>query len=109
SIATSQRLERLGQVTLLRHRPPIDQGRGHSNVASKRGPDLDRNENVWIIEPAATLFIFGVEPKGANYRAEDNARGNLTVEMFYEIDPRRNVVDIHEEIFSTETQGKPIV
>ena len=34
---------------------------------------------------------------------------NLNIEIIYEVDPSRNMVDIHEEIFSPEALGKSIV
>ena len=36
---------------------------------------------------------------GADDDQNDIARSDLAVQVLYEVDPRRNVVDIHEEIF----------
>src|SRR5262245_44149699 len=108
-LTTHQRLQRFRQVAHLRHLRPIDQDRDHTNIASKRGRDFDGNEIVRSIEPAVTLLISDIQPVGTDNGYEDIARGNLTVEMSYEVDPRRNMVDIHEEIFPPETLGQSVV
>src|SRR5262245_26280893 len=108
-LTTHQRLQRFRQVAHFRHLRPIDQDSDHTNIASKRGLDFDRNEIVWSIKPAVTLLVSGIQPVGTDNGYENIARGNLIVEMSYEVDPRRNMIDIHEEIFPPETLGKSIV
>jgi hypothetical protein len=108
-LTTRQRLQRFGELAHLRHPSPIHQHRDHTNIASKRGRDFDRNEIVWSIQPTGTLLICDIQPVGADNGYEDIARGNLIVEMIYEVDARRDMVDIHEEVFPPETLGEPIV
>src|SRR5262249_21635523 len=103
------RLQRLVQAARLRHVRPIGQNRNHTNIARKCGRNFDRYEIIWIIKPALTHLVSDIQPVGTDNSYEKFARGNLIVEVSYEVNSRRNMVDIHEEIFSPETLGKPIV
>src|SRR5262245_37230968 len=108
-VTTRQRLQRVGQLAHLRHPRPVDQDRDHTNIASKCRCDFDSNEIVWIAKPAVALLVCDIEPVATDDRQKDIAGGNLAVEMIYKVDPGRKMVDIHEEIFSSETLSKPVM
>ena len=87
----------------------IDQYGDHTYIASQRNSDFDGNKIIRIKEPALTVFVSGIYPVGTDNGYEEIARGNLIVEMIYEVDARRNMVDIHEKIFPPKSLGKPIM
>ncbi len=108
-LAARERLERIRQFARLRHVCPIDQNRDDTNVAGKRRCNFDDHEVVRIIQPPPAALIFCFQPAGTNNHQNNVARSDLAVQMRYEINAGRNVVDVHENIFASKCLRQSIV
>ena len=57
------------------------------------------------MEASLPSFVFRVQPVGTDDDQNYIARSNLAVQVRYEVDPGRNVIDIHKEFFLPERIG----
>ena len=57
----------------------------------------------------AAALVLRTQPIGTDDDQNDIARSHLAVQMRYEVDPGRNVVDIHKEFVAAERLREPIV
>jgi hypothetical protein len=108
-LAPRERLQGIRQLSRLRHNRPVDQNWDNANVAGKRSCDFNSNEIIRLMEAAISGFVRRIQPVGTDDDQKDFARSNLAVQMRREVDPGRNVVDIHEDIFLSELMAQPVV
>ena len=54
-------------------------------------------------------FVLRIQPIGTDDDQNDIARSHLAVQMRDEVDPGRNVVDIHKQTVAAESLREPVV
>src|SRR5262245_61612167 len=108
-VTPGERLQGIRELACLRHACPIDQNRDDTNVAGKRRCDFDRNEIVRMVEPSPAALVFHAQPVGTDNDQDDVALGQLAVQVYHEVGPGRNVVDIHKELGAAESVCEPIM
>src|SRR5262249_47245431 len=97
-----------GQFAGTRHAPVTAQHGDHPLALAQRRLDLDAYEIVGVVEPPVSLMIEGIEPARADHRQERIALPDLLFEHVDEIEPGRDIVDIHEQLLGAESLLQPV-
>src|SRR5262249_40929468 len=75
---------------------PLEQHGAETIFGVKRCYVSVGDDVVWVTGPPPAVLIFRFQPAGTDDHQHNFARSDLAVQMRLEVDPRRNVVDIHE-------------
>ena len=78
---------------------------------SRLSADFDLHPNVVrrVVEPRASVMVPGVEPARPDHRDERDARGDLLIERFHEVDAWLDGVDVHEQLLAVEMLQQSVV
>src|SRR5262249_40432661 len=108
-IASCECLKRRRKVGRPRHRCAVDQHRDHPDVPLERRFNLHPNVVCWVVEPRVSVIVPGVEPARPNHRDERDARGDMLIERFHEVDAWLDGVDVHEQLLAVEMLQQSVV
>src|SRR5262245_38889369 len=109
SIALRKFLEVLGKLFGVWDSRPVEEDRDYRNVSLQRRGNFDANEIFWIIQAAASLFVFSSYPVWPNDREQHVALGNFLTQDLGEIYSKWDIVDIHEQQVRPELIYQPIM
>ena len=108
-LAAHKLLQGIRQLARFRHTCPVDQNRDDTNVTSERSRDFDRNEVVWMVESSLPASSFTSSQRGPMTTRMTSHAATWLFRCATKSTPGRNVVDIHEEIFSPECLCQSVV
>src|SRR5262249_38973942 len=108
-MASYECLERRRKIGRLRQRCAVDQHRDHPDVPLERRFDLHSNVVPRVVEPRVSVIVPDVEPARPDHRDERDARGDLFIERFHEVDARLDGVDVHEQLLAVEMLQQSVV
>lgn len=88
-----------------RHLGSVQQDRNEPDVAAKGRSDLKGDEIIWIINPTLAAFTLRFEPARADEGQKYITIADLFAQMLDEVDPGRNMVDVHKNVLLAEFAG----
>ena len=78
---------------------------------SRLSADFDLHPNVVrrVVEPRVSVIVPRVEPARPDHRDERDARGDLLIERFHEVNAWLDGVDVHEQLLVVEMLQQSVV
>src|SRR5262245_29008360 len=100
-IATNQAFQIVRQSFGPRYRRAIQEHRHNWNATREPLAKLDAHKIVWILKSASTgLGVNCIKPTHLNQGQHDVALLNPAFQDLDEIGPRRNAIDVHEDMLA---------
>src|SRR5208283_4571063 len=80
-----------------RHQGPLHQHGDHPNAALQGRPHLHAHEIFRVVQPAPAFLVGRTQPAFADHGHQHIARAHALFDRFYEVDPRLDAIDVHED------------
>src|ERR1700730_7909020 len=97
------------QLITTRHGRALDQRWNHSDIAFKRGLNLQADQILLVIKPAPAGVVSPGQPVLPDHGYQEVARADCLVVHFSEVRSRLNGVDVHEDSPNAETGAQGVM